>query len=643
MKIRPNYALELSNERVCLLHRATDDVWIPLIETQTDAPDFKNVIKDMRKQAQPVPAMPARVAVMIPTSEVLFTTIDETDETTVAHKISTLTNIPAERLVICMAEMSCENNVAAVDATTLEEAATYAQTLGFSPSGYTSRWRQFGFSNEPVFQPPIAPRNIWNRIKPALATVGMVMIGFGIWQADWNVDADTSETIPTQPIVADITINASVDAVQKRPVVRNIVPTDQATLKSVIAHEKIKGVKTTSKAISHDFVRLAALEPSINGTISPDGFTLFSGKPSVLPPSRVEPDADQPRPKMRPAHMTTDEKPETASTPTVLDTAPQVTDVLPVTPLDSSASIPAQTVVETTPVTEPKPETSAPEVDLLALANPELAKYRPKMRDHADTPAPVETPVAVQTDSPVSPIDPEQQAVVPETPQDPVVDMLALANPELAGERPRARPSGITTNAPAPSMLDRANPALRGYAPKSRPKQFTATVAPVAKTEPTVAPEPAQPQYTTAEIAAQRARAAEQARLREIQSNIAKASRSAIRVSPFPPRKSSSFARTVAKTKKEQIKLASAPATQTKRESVTTRGTPSKVFQKNQLSLVGVFGTPKQRRALFRTPGGRYVTLKNGERVSGWKLSGIGESSVKITKGSRNRTLLITK
>ncbi|PIB24462.1 hypothetical protein BFP76_04455 [Amylibacter kogurei] len=623
MKIRPRYALELSNERVCLLHRATDDVWVPLIETQTDAPDFDHIIKDMRKQVQPFPVMPARVAVMIPTSEVLFTSTTSDVETNVAHEISAQTDIPIDNLVICMADTACENNVAAVAVTTLAEASTYAQTLGFNPCEYTSRWRQFGFANEPIFQQPVIARKPWNKLKP-VAAVGALALGLGILQSGGS-DVDASVVAQSTPIV--VTQNTS-------------VAMDRVALKSVMSKEAIKGVKTSLHTYPTEYIRLAALEPSIDGTISPDGFTLFRGKPTVLPPSRVEPSADQQRPKLRPAHLTTGEKPTPVAQPAISETAPEVTDVLPITPLDSNVGAPAVAVVET-PV-EPDTKPTTPEVDLLALANPELAQYRPKMRNRADQTTPIETEVSVQTDAPVSPSDPDQP-VETQTTSEPEIDVLALANPELAGERPRPRPENIATQAPAPSMLDRASPALRGFSPKPRPNQLVVKAAPVATPEPAAKPEPAKPQFTTAEIAAQRARALEQARLREIQSNIANASRSAIRVSPFPPRKSSSFSRTVEKTKKEQIKLASAPATQTRKESVVTRGTPSKVFQKNQLSLVGVFGTAKKRRALFRTPSGRYVTLKNGERVSGWRVSGIGESSVKITKGSRNRTLLITK
>ncbi|MBV1865468.1 MAG: type IV pilus biogenesis protein PilP, partial [Rhodobacteraceae bacterium] len=82
-------------------------------------------------------------------------------------------------------------------------------------------------------------------------------------------------------------------------------------------------------------------------------------------------------------------------------------------------------------------------------------------------------------------------------------------------------------------------------------------------------------------------------------------------------------------------KPSSSPTATTVAKAATEKGR----FNKRQMSLVGVFGTSNARRALVRMPSGRYVKVKTGDRLSGWKVSAIGESSVRIIKGSKNQIL----
>lgn len=74
-------------------------------------------------------------------------------------------------------------------------------------------------------------------------------------------------------------------------------------------------------------------------------------------------------------------------------------------------------------------------------------------------------------------------------------------------------------------------------------------------------------------------------------------------------------------------------------KSVAALATESARIPKHSLSLIGIFGTSSARRALLRLPSGRYIKVKQGDDVSGWKVSAIGESSVRIKKGSRDEVL----
>ena len=57
------------------------------------------------------------------------------------------------------------------------------------------------------------------------------------------------------------------------------------------------------------------------------------------------------------------------------------------------------------------------------------------------------------------------------------------------------------------------------------------------------------------------------------------------------------------------------------------------------ISLIGIYGTTKTRRALVRLPQGRYVQISRGDAVSGWTVSAVSEDAVRIQKGSKNKVL----
>jgi len=56
-------------------------------------------------------------------------------------------------------------------------------------------------------------------------------------------------------------------------------------------------------------------------------------------------------------------------------------------------------------------------------------------------------------------------------------------------------------------------------------------------------------------------------------------------------------------------------------------------------SLIGVYGKPGSYKALIRQRGGKYTMVKVGDTLSGWRITAIAESSVRIQKGSRSEVL----
>ena len=75
--------------------------------------------------------------------------------------------------------------------------------------------------------------------------------------------------------------------------------------------------------------------------------------------------------------------------------------------------------------------------------------------------------------------------------------------------------------------------------------------------------------------------------------------------------------------------------------SVAERATQSRAINLRQINLIGVFGTPSDRRALVRLSDGRVVRLQVGDTLDGGRVSAIGEDELRYTRSGRNEVLRI--
>ncbi|MEO1108384.1 MAG: hypothetical protein AAFX90_10725 [Pseudomonadota bacterium] len=73
--------------------------------------------------------------------------------------------------------------------------------------------------------------------------------------------------------------------------------------------------------------------------------------------------------------------------------------------------------------------------------------------------------------------------------------------------------------------------------------------------------------------------------------------------------------------------------------SVARQATIDNAINLRRLNLIGVYGTPANRRALVRLPSGRYKKLKVGDRVDGGKVVAISDSELLYQKKGRNVSL----
>lgn len=62
-----------------------------------------------------------------------------------------------------------------------------------------------------------------------------------------------------------------------------------------------------------------------------------------------------------------------------------------------------------------------------------------------------------------------------------------------------------------------------------------------------------------------------------------------------------------------------------------------------RINLIGVYGKPSNRRALIRLSNGRYQKVVVGDRIDGGRVSAIGDSELRYTKGGRSVVLTMPR
>ncbi len=77
--------------------------------------------------------------------------------------------------------------------------------------------------------------------------------------------------------------------------------------------------------------------------------------------------------------------------------------------------------------------------------------------------------------------------------------------------------------------------------------------------------------------------------------------------------------------------------------AVARQATEKNALRLSRVSLIGVYGTSNQRRALVRLPSGKYVKVKVGDRIDGGRVAAIGQSDLRYQKSGRTVTLKMPK
>ncbi len=224
------------------------------------------------------------------------------------------------------------------------------------------------------------------------------------------------------------------------------------------------------------------------------------------------------------------------------------------------------------------------------------------------------------------PADPRSTAETPEAEP----ETLTPDTRQLAGQRPRARPSDLveqneraTFGGLSRSELAELRPRLRPAAPQeiatAVPETDTAAVDEAVAEANAAASEPISPLATAQSYRPQ-------TRPRNFARTVARATSTASAASAAPQRVAAVAPRTV---------TPAIPST----ASVAREATVRNAINLSRVNLIGVYGTPSNRRALVRLRNGRYQKVAVGDRFDGGRVSAIGDSELRYQKGNRNLIL----
>jgi len=219
--------------------------------------------------------------------------------------------------------------------------------------------------------------------------------------------------------------------------------------------------------------------------------------------------------------------------------------------------------------------------------------------------------------------------IPPETPARAVpVPGLALTA-EAAAElerlsdiRPRSRPGDLIEQQERGALGGRTRTELSGLRPRPRPASIAqatavtsdpdAVAAAVAEAVEEAAPEPS----TTPQ---------------------------AVAASLKPRPRPGNFERIVRQAPQQRAAAATVAPRIPSSASVARSATDRNAINMRQVNLIGVYGSPSNRRALVRLSNGRYQKVQVGDRMDGGRVSAIGDSELRYNKRGRDVVLRMPK
>ncbi|WP_368040126.1 hypothetical protein [Ruegeria atlantica] len=610
------------------MHHQSDEDWFCIGKVALDAPDLNAQLHALREKAFALENN-LRCKVIIPTEQVRFLSV-ETDNQPLGEdakeKLAEATPYTVEDLVFDTATVGPTTYVAAVTQQTLDEARDFATEHGFIPVHFTTDTDASSFPSEPLFG--------------ASETVPFST------EAKDEVQSDAAE-----PNVHPIAAEAAPDVFRSAPAASapTKIPTEVFTKKYVVPATAALGIAAVLGA-------WALIGSNETQTAEPETAQVEDALPAPTPQASVE--TENPTtpgvPPAETAELDTDAtlseqdapaqneniQPDLSPTDTAileaLNIAPTIVEEVARDPvIQATSAQPGLEIIAPDPLLPPAfPPQDEPYLASVDNSNLSTDAVALPAAQSFDTDEPFEQVVLPSTAGAQFELD-DRGLVTPsaegtlnpdgivvylgrpsKTPPEPPVrfeeePILEETPDRLAGLRPKPRPSDLIEQFERQQLGGRTREELAGRRPKLRPASlqqqpqidYTPTALAVVRV-----PRPkSRPAGLAPPTGTQTANLGSTAAIGQVEAG------------SFQP-------------KAVAPKIPSAA-------SVARQATIDNALNLRKLNLIGVYGTPANRRALVRLPSGRYKKLKVGDRVDGGKVIAIGDSELRYQKKGRNLTL----
>ncbi|WP_170331150.1 hypothetical protein [Ruegeria arenilitoris] len=615
--MKPAFALSFSATGISVHHQSDGD-WYCIGEVALDAPDLNAQLHALRDTAF---ALENNLSckVVIPADQVRFLSTEtdgespEERESRARSALADATPYSVDDLVFDTARAGATTHVAAITKQTLSEARDFATEHGFIPVQFTADTNPDLFPTEPLFsehtteyKDPAAPHNSETTAS--------------------NVHTIANTTPPE--VFRTPSVGAAPKATSETPVKRYVIPA-AACLAIVLA----LGAWALIASNRGEEAETAQSEtsPPAPETQVVDVAPEVQAEPETLPPDTAEREQDAA------SADDTDLSATDAAILEALNVAPTPVEEIAQDP--DPQDIPEQEGIEIT-APEPLLPPVLPALDELYLASidnsnlsndaialPSIESFDTDLPfDQVALPSVAGSRFELNEQGLVNPsvegaTTPEGIVVylgrpskVPPTPPVRFEQEPTLEEPSdrLAGLRPKSRPSDLNERFERQQLGGRSRDELAALRPKLRPaslqrQEVEEEPAPVVLGGLSVPRPKTRPAGLAPSSSTQTASLGSAAGISQLEAG------------SFQP-------------KAVAPKIPSSA-------SVARQATIDNALNLRKLNLIGVYGTPANRRALVRLPSGRYKKLKVGDRLDGGKVVAIGDSELRYQKSGRNLTL----
>ncbi|KIC42432.1 hypothetical protein RA27_03430 [Ruegeria sp. ANG-R] len=629
--MKPAFALSFSENGISLHHQSDGD-WYCIGTVPLDAPDFADQMQALRDQGFAL-ENDLSCKLVIPSDQARLLTVDtdgldsDAAEQEVRSVLETATPYDLSELAYVAIPDGANTRVAAVAQQTLDEARSFAIEHGFIPEAFWVSATGQDALTGPVHELPVSEPVI---ASPAVVTEPSETASDDTPDMPVHAIADAADPSTFRPAQSALPSTSSPPAGVKRYVIPAVaasvllgivlglwslgpdeptVETPEPQVAETPASEPQTEVATTlepgepdvaeipteaeaAPAVSEGETELSATDAAILEALKiapepveeiaklPDTtaeFRDFTGTAPVEPAALAEPSRDQ----------------STDTYLTSVDRADLATDTIA---LPSAGSLDTDEPFEPTALPGAAGQRFELDARGLVTPTPEGTLNPAGVTVYLGRPAsvPPEPPTRFETEPVIEEVDDRLAGLRPRPRPENLVDQFerqqlgGRSREELAAVRPKLRPESLQSR-PQVDETPTALAVVRVPRPKTRPANIAALVAkkPGAGSAPL---------GSTANVAATDDEAGS-----------------------FQPR-----------SVKPKI-----PTT----ASVARQATIDNAINLRKLNLIGVYGTPANRRALVRLPSGRYKKLKVGDRIDGGNVVAIGDSELRYQKRGKNITL----